>query len=766
MRRLSELASERRARSLLQWVARAAAEAATVEGALAAALDEVCRRMEWPVGHVLTVGADERLGSARIWHMEDEPRYAELRRASESMRFEAGVGLPGRVLESGRPLWIMDVTEDVNFPRARQVHDLGVRAALAFPVLLGRKVVAVLEFFSPETAEPDPPLLEVMDAIGTQLARVMERARAEGALKQSELRFRSVAETAHDAIVTSDEAGRIVTWNRAAERLFGHTEEEVRGQPLAIIIPERLRERHLRGMERVRQGGERHVIGRTVELDGLRRDGSEFPLELSLATWVVGGDRFFTGILRDITERREQAARLAQSERAAVEANRAKSLFLANMSHELRTPLNAILGFVQLLERDPELSSEQRESLAVITRSGEHLLGLINNVLSISKIEAGQTTLHPVDFSLRRLLSSLRELFGVRAEGRGLELRFELAEDLPDSLRGDEGKLRQVLINLIGNAVKFTDAGRVMVRAAWSDGRGRFSVEDTGPGIAGDDLERVLQPFVQGGARASEGSGLGLAISRDFVRLLGGELKAESEPGRGSRFSFDVELPLSEEPAPRVERKVATLAPGQTPPRILVVDNADDNRRLLVRLLQSVGIDAAEAADGAAGFARWQELQPQLVWMDMRMPVVDGYRATRLIREAESKEGKPRTVIIALTASAFDHDHPEILAAGCDEVVLKPFRDAQIFESLERWLGTRFLHEAAAPPEPVLSLARLGQVPAEQREALLRALGEGDDLAARRAVEAVADAELGAALMARVRNFEFDQLLALLERVP
>jgi two-component system sensor histidine kinase/response regulator len=748
----------------LQWVARAAAEADSVEGALKATLDEVCRCMAWPLGHVLK-RVENRLVCARIWHLEKPTLFTELQRISQEMSFAPGEGLPGRVLASGQPLWIIDVTEDSNFPRARAVQELGVRAALAFPVLLFGEVVAVLEFFSPDAVEPDQPLLDVMATIGTQLARVMERTRAQEALKQSELRFRSVAETAHDAIITADEKGRIVTWNRAAERMFGHREEEVRGQPLSVIIPERLRQRHIQGMARVLGGGERRAIDRTVELDGLRRDGSEFPLELSLATWAIGGERFFTGILRDITERREQGARLERSEHAAVEASRSKSLFLANMSHELRTPLNSILGFVQLMKRDSSLSAEQRASLAVITRSGEHLLGLINSVLSISKIEAGEAVLHASDFNLKALLASLCDMFHAPAQARGLELRFELPDALPLSLHGDEGKLRQVLINLIGNALKFTERGGALVRVDWRAGRGRFSVEDSGRGIPPADLERVLQPFVQ--LSAGEGAGLGLAISRDFVRLLGGELRAESQPAHGSRFDFEIDLPLSQGiPARASDKQVKALAPGQPELRILVVDNAEDNRRLLVQLLRTVGFVVDEAADGQAALTAWEARRPQLIWMDMRMPVLDGYQATLQIRQAEKERSLPRTVILALTASAFDHSHSEIIAAGCDDLVLKPFRESQIFEALERWLGARFVREEPeAARASVLSLARLGRVPPQARAELVRALEEGDDLAARRVAEGIEDSDLGAELLSRIRNFEFDQLLALLERV-
>jgi len=761
------LARERRARALLQWVATAAAQAESEGAALQAAVEEICRHVGWPLGHVLLRGPGDVLASAGIWHADD--RFAAFRAASLRRTFARGVGLPGRVLASGVPLWIMDVTRDENFPRATEAESLGLRAAFAFPVLSRRAVIAVLEFFSPDAVEPDLPLLEVMATVGTQLARVIERTRAEAALKQSELRFRTVTETAHDAIITADASGQIASWNRAAEDLFGHREEDVLGRSLSLIIPARLRERHREGMERVRGGGAAHVIGRTVELDGLRRDGSEFPLELSLATWQMAGERHFTGILRDISDRRAQAARLAASERAAVEASRAKSQFLAHMSHELRTPLNAILGFVQLMDRDGALTAEQRENLAIISRAGEHLLGLINDVLSISKIESGEANLNLGDFSPRALLDGVRGLFRERAENRGLGLAFEVAPALPALVRSDEGKLRQILINLVGNAVKFTKAGGVTVRVDWRDGRAAFAIEDTGPGIAADALERVFMPFVQAeggpGAGAAEGVGLGLAISRAFVELLGGTLAVASEVGRGTTFSFEAILPevAGDGRAERDRRRVVGLAPGQGEVRVLVVDNDPDGRRLLVRLLASVGFVVEEAADGREGVERWERFRPRLVWMDMRMPVLDGYQATREIRARETE----RTVIVALTASAFEHDRPHIFAAGCDEIIAKPFREAEIFDAIARRLGVRYLYDAppAAPEKAAISPARLRALAPGERSSLERSLSAGDDLEARAAVEQIAarDPELAEALMAMVRGFRLEELLGLLE---
>jgi two-component system sensor histidine kinase/response regulator len=770
---------ERRARQLLQAVA--VADATTTESALQTVIDAVCQFTGWPVGHALLRNPSGELVSSGVWHLVDPERYGAFRAVSAKAVFARGIGLPGRVLEHARPMWIMNVGLDANFPRASAVHGLAVRAAFGFPAIVQGEVVAVLEFFSPDEQEPDEPLLDVMRSIGSELAHTMERLSVAAALRRSELRFRSVAQTAHDAIITAGAHGKIVSWNQGAERMFGWTEADALGMELLTIIPERYRREHAQGMARVRAGGPHRVIGRTLALDGLRRDGSEFPLELTLATWQIEDQRFYTGIVRDVTERkqaeenlRRAAERLQASQAVAVEANRAKTIFLANMSHELRTPLNAILGFVQLMARDGSLNGAQRENLSIIMRSGEHLLGLINDVLSISKIEAGETELHPRSFSLSRLLDSLREMFHLRARARGLHFAIEPPPSVPRRVYGDENKLRQVLINLLGNAIKFTKEGSVALRATYYGERAAFEVRDTGPGISRPDQERLFQPFVQveAGISANEGTGLGLAICRDHVRLMGGALTLRSEVQKGTTFFFEIPLPTAEEQkAAARPGRVLAIKPGEPRWRILVVDNAPDNRQLLSRLLASVGFEVTEASDGEQALAEWTRSCPHLVWMDMRMPVVNGYEATRRIRAEEaSRADGTRTVIIALTASAFEHDRASILAAGCDEIVAKPFSEDTIFDAIARRLGVRFVRDAATPastPSDAVSSARLRALPEAMRRELLAALSAGDDLGAQRAIDRFpgADGVLVAELRQMLKDLRLDELLGMLEEV-
>jgi len=412
----------------------------------------------------------------------------------------------------------------------------------------------------------------------------------------------------------------------------------------------------------------------------------------------------------------EQALLVAKE--AAEAANRAKSIFLANMSHELRTPLNAILGFAQLMERDTTLTSRHRDSLAIINRSGEHLLNLINDVLEMSKIEAGRLVLSLEPVNLHRLLQTLQEMFQVRTQAKRLSLRFELAPDLPQCVLTDEGKLRQVLINLLSNAVKFTETGGITLRARAEQGNlGKFpmpytlffEVEDTGKGIASKEMGNLFQPFVQttSGIEAREGTGLGLTISRQFVRLMGGDIYLISTVGKGSTFRFDIQVTLAEAKAvaPTLTHgRVLQLAPDQPTYRILVVDDRPEGRDLIAQLLGTVGFETRTATNGQEAVQQWQQWHPHLIWMDMRMPVMDGYEATRQIREKEAQgrgnsthplnpvQHQP-TVIIALTASAFEEERASILAAGCDDFVRKPFREQVIFVKMAEYLGVQYAYE-------------------------------------------------------------------------
>ncbi len=492
----------------------------------------------------------------------------------------------------------------------------------------------------------------------------------------------------------------------------------------------------------------------------------------------------------------EEALRVAKE--AAESANRAKSTFLANMSHELRTPLNAILGFSQLMAHNSSLTQEQQEHLGIISRSGEHLLTLINDVLEMSKIEAGRTTLYQQSFNLYRLLDYLEEMLQLKAKSKGLQLTFERTPDVPQYVKTDESKLRQVLLNLLGNAIKFTQAGRVTLRVKLGNPQQVmanteesdpfpiphsqfpiiFEVEDTGPGIAPEELKILFEAFVQTetGRTSQQGTGLGLAISRQFVKMMGGEITVSSQLGEGTLFRFNVQVSLAdiaEDVTQQPSQRVIGLAPNQPKYRILVVEDTRENRQLLVKLLELLNFEVREAVNGEEAIALWECWHPHLIWMDMRMPVMDGYEATRRIK-AQPK-GKD-TVILALTASAFEEERTVALTAGCDDFVRKPIQEAVIFEKMAEHLGIRYIYEQSTQSssghqgasQSILNPQALAVMPSEWVAQLYQAATQVDDELVLNLISQIPDekVELADGLTNLVNNYRFDQIIALISSLP
>ncbi|MGB7249644.1 MAG: DAHL domain-containing protein [Phormidesmis sp.] len=408
-------------------------------------------------------------------------------------------------------------------------------------------------------------------------------------------------------------------------------------------------------------------------------------------------------MIRDICDRKQAEANLQHATKAAQVANRAKSQFLSNITHELRTPLNVILGFTQLMTQNGQLNPQQQNYLDSINQSGEHLLNLINDVLEMSKIEAGKVTLNQNDFDLHGLLNGIHTMFQFKASSKGVQLHLEKGDNLPHYIHTDESKLRQVLINLVGNAVKFTHAGSIHLRAAAEPVEDTlltnesaalklcFEVEDTGMGIEPEDVEQLFEPFTQATGNPSaqhEGTGLGLPISRKFVEMMGGEMVISSQIGVGSRFCFFIRVAVARTvPAMLTRRPVVGLAPGQSTYRVLVVEDMPKNRQLLTDLLTPIGFEVAEACNGLEAIEICQQWHPHFVWMDLRMPVMDGYEATRQIKAGENSPS-----VVALTGSVFKQEEQTALNAGCDAFVCKPFRTEVIFEKMAEFLGVQYLY--------------------------------------------------------------------------
>ncbi len=483
-------------------------------------------------------------------------------------------------------------------------------------------------------------------------------------------------------------------------------------------------------------------------------------------------------VMRRATEVKDANRQIKAAMEKVEAANRAKSIFLANMSHELRTPLNAILGFCRLMRNAKDATTEQMQKLDIIARSGEYLLNLINNILDISKIESGHVSLEEGDLDLHHLLHETQSMMHVRAVEKGLSFAMVLARDFPRYVSVDAGKLRQILINLIGNAVKFTRSGGIILRARISSRdspqrvRVRFEVEDSGPGIRAEDRERIFSPFKQLGnqPRSGEGTGLGLSICKQYAELMGGQIGVRTEPGKGSVFQFEIPLSITRptvEISDRSPSRVTGLAQGQPRYRLLVAEDQPDNRQLLHLLLEPLGFDIREAVNGREAVTLFEQWHPHLIWMDIRMPEMDGMQATRKIKASEAGA---QTKIVALTAHALEDERNEILAAGCDDFIRKPYQDVEIFEALERNLGVRFAYAeehspAAAGEAGAVSLAQLERLPSD----LLRDLRDAAVLLDGPRCLAIAgridadESELRGRLQHMVTELQYTELLQVLD---
>jgi CheY-like chemotaxis protein/anti-sigma regulatory factor (Ser/Thr protein kinase) len=454
------------------------------------------------------------------------------------------------------------------------------------------------------------------------------------------------------------------------------------------------------------------------------------------------------------------------------------------MSHEIRTPMTAILGFSQLMQRDPAATPQQLKQLDVINRSGEHLLTIINDILEISKIEAGRTTLNPTTFDLHALVNDLETMFRVHTDAKKLHLIVEHSSDLPRYVVADEAKLRQVLSNLLGNAVKFTQTGGIALRVRTSPGKGAglrlvVEVEDTGQGISEKDIAGLFQRFEQteSGQKVRAGTGLGLAISRGFARLLGGDITVSSREGKGSIFHVEIGVSAGDVAgvAKKAEdsRRVVGVEPGHPKYRVLIADDSKDNRDLLAQMLGSIGFELRQANDGEEAIREFEAWRPDIILMDLRMPVIDGREATRRIKSGP--RGKETSVIV-LTASSFEDGRQDMIAAGADGYIRKPFRESELFEAIARCLSIKYVYAeetAGSLPQQsaataVLSAEGLSHLPKRLVQDL-RAAASGANLKSLltliRQVE-TQDAQAAEGLRGLANLYDYEAILRVLPRGP
>lgn len=631
---------------------------------------------------------------------------------------------------------------------------------------------------------------QLLQEVEIRKHREQELEQSESRVRTSEERLKLATRAASLGVWDWDVENDILVWDDAMYHIYGVPRERFAGALEAwsvCVVPEDL-------------------PAATAEVQAALKGEKDFDTEFRIR-WADGSPHLLKGVAKvirnpqgkpvrmvgmnyDITRQKQAEQELLQHRNHLEElvndrtnalsvavaqaqaANTAKSTFLANMSHELRTPLNVILGYCTLLQREVGLNATQREKLTIIGRSGEHLLRLINDVLDMSKIESGRMQLTPVPFDLRALITDIASMMRARTEEKGLELRVELSPLLPAVICADEGKLRQILINLLGNAIKNTASGTVTLRlnllATAPRLRVRLDVEDSGIGISSEDQARIFDAFVQGGQQAQQsGTGLGLTISQEFARMMGGQIHVSSTPGHGSLFwlEFDAAPAHADEIAEaRPDNGVVTgLAPGQPRIRVLVVEDQPESQSLLSNLLVQAGFEVEVAADGVEAVDLFQRQPHDFIWMDLRMPRMDGFEATRRIR---ALPGGDRVKIVAVSASVFHEEREQVFASGMNGFVHKPFRPAGIYTCMAEHLGIRYEYEPdtrdgsapTAPPSPLLDSTAL---PTALRDALEAALVRLDAAQITAVIAQIAqnDAALAQAMTCYAENFDYTPIL-------
>ena len=704
-------------RRALQFSAsRILAESDSVSMAAAKVIRMICVRLGWTAGGMWMLDANlKQLRLAELWH-HPERDLTEFVKLSRELSFTSGSGLPGLVWKTGRSQWFRDfVSQQETSSRSASASASELHGAIGFPIVARGDTIGVIELFSAEMVEPDETLLQALAGIGNQMGQFIERKSAENRLWQTNSLQKAILESANYTIISSTPEGIIATFNRTAEQKLGYTAEEMIGKqtPAVIHLPEEVKARAVELTaelgRQVQPGFETFIAkARSGEIDErewtyVRKDGTRFPVRLSVTALFNESGQItgYLGVGSDITEQRRAAEELLHAKETAEGASRAKSDFLATMSHEIRTPMNGIIGMSSLL-LDTDLQPKQREMVDAVRQSGDALMTIIEDILDFSKIEAQKLDLVEEAFQLESVIRGVVDLLHHKAAAREVDLLVDIGPDVPSSLIGDPGRLRQILMNLVGNGIKFTDEGHIRIEVKRlepaSDGpvNIEMSVTDTGIGMTPEQQAQLFQAFTQvdsSSTRRFGGTGLGLAICKRLVELMGGEIGVESQCQIGSRFWLCLpmrvpqiqEMPLNET-NDGGEEPVAISQPSLKKPRLLVVEDNEVNARMAMMMLEKHGYPAEIARDGEEAVDRFASGFFDGVLMDCHMPRMDGYEATRAIREIESSTTwlRPRCHIIAMTANVMSGERERCLEAGMDDYVSKPLRAKPLTEALNR----------------------------------------------------------------------------------
>ncbi len=643
-------------------------------------IEVICEVLEWKTGIFWSHDRSRNILKCHtIWNDNDQ-NLSQFDRCNSSIEFKLGDGIPGKVWQAREVFWSGNIADDDRSIRVEIAESLGLHGGFGFPILSGDSVIGVFEFFSKKIQKPDAKILKTIANIGSQIGQYFERKRAEQSMRESETRKSAILESAMDCVITVDHTGLVVEFNPASEKTFGWTREEAVGN---LMMPEEFRKMHRDDIRSYLKTGEHDDMGKRLEIVAMRKDGSTFPAEIAM-TPIFLPDRLpmFTGYLRDITVRKNSEQELQKAKEKAEAASVAKSQFLAVMSHEIRTPLNAIIGMGELaLETTSE--NERLDFLKVIQSNSETLLSLINDILDFSKIEAEQVDIEKIPFNLAETIENVAEMLSFKANAKGLEFVCQIDGSIPSLIVGDPNRIRQILLNLVGNAIKFTEKGEILIAAELikiEDNAAHiyFSVKDTGIGISSDQKETIFEKFNQADVSTTRkygGSGLGLSISKSLVALMNGEVGLKSVPNKGSTFFFDLPFRIVE------NTKKTDWTKNLSGTKILLIENNQTAAKAIIQMFEHLNILCLLADNASDALKIVDEATFDIICIDHTLPILDGSHLAEILKKKTAL--KQTKIVLFSPNGTLENNFQDVAHA----ILAKPILPSRLAKCLARVLG-------------------------------------------------------------------------------